>query len=184
VSSSTAIIPLIVTLVTPRTLCLDLERPHQLCGRQLTHLRSVTEKTIVHVINKIKSTILDVDNDWISRHMSFFKSIERITDTEIALSVQFSSDMYISSWLNFGADLCWGIPGTDLGKDSFAGRPEFIRRTYAPSDGGMIFLPRRRQTANDTEAPFEILVRLAQEDMMRLLNEEGGLMSWADVAID
>jgi hypothetical protein len=147
-------------------------------------LRSVTEKTIVHVIGKIKSTILAVDNDWISRHLSFFNGIDQITDTELALSIQFSSDIYISSWLNFGADLCWGIPGTDLGKLSLAGRPEFIRRTYAPSDGGMIFLPRRRQTSNDTEAPFEILVRLANEDMSRLLNEEAGLMSWADVAID
>lgn len=147
-------------------------------------MRSVTKETIIHVIKKIKSTILDVDNHWISRHMSFFKSIDRISDTEIALSVQFSSDMYISSWLNFGADFAWGIPGTDLHKDSLAGRPEFIRRTYAPSDGGMIFLPRRRQTTNNTEAPFEILVRLAEEDMERLLTEDGGLMSWADAAID
>jgi hypothetical protein len=116
--------------------------------------------------------------------LSFFKSIDRITDTEIALSIQFNSDIYMSSWINFGADLSWGIPGTDLGRNSLAGRPEFIRRTYGPSDGGMIFLPRRRQNSNDTEAPFEILVRLAEEDMMRLLNEEGGLMSWADVAID
>jgi hypothetical protein len=161
-----------------------LSNPFRLSERQLTNLRSVTEKTIVHVIKKIKSTILDVENAWISRHMSFFKGIDQITDTELALSIQFSSDMYISSWLNFGADLCWGIPGTDLGKDSLAGRPEFIRRTYAPSDGGMIFLPRRRQTANDTEAPFEILVRLADEDMSRLLNEVGGLMNWADLAID
>lgn len=119
-----------------------------------------------------------------SRHLTFFKSIEHITDTEVALALTFGSDIYISSWLNFGADLHWGIPGTDLGKDSLAGRPEFIRRSYGPGDGGMIFLPRRRQIANEKEAPFEILVRLADEDMTRVLNEEGGLSCWADAVIE
>ncbi|KAF2849025.1 trichothecene 3-O-acetyltransferas-like protein [Plenodomus tracheiphilus IPT5] len=147
-------------------------------------LCSVTQRTIIDVIRKIKSTILGVDNDWISRHLTFFKSIDRITDTECALALSFGADIYITSWLNFGADLRWGIPGTDLGEKSLNGRPEFIRRSYGPGDGGMIFLPRRRQPANDTEAPFEVLVRLAEEDMNRVLNEEGGLSSWADAAIE
>jgi len=116
--------------------------------------------------------------------LTFFNSIERITDTECALALTFGSDIYITSWLNFGADLHWGIPGTDLGEKSLAGRPEFIRRSYGPGDGGIIFLPRRRQTANDVEAPFEILVRLAEEDMGRVLSEEGGLSSWADAVIE
>ncbi|KAH7401570.1 trichothecene 3-O-acetyltransferase-like protein [Pyrenochaeta sp. MPI-SDFR-AT-0127] len=150
----------------------------------LTAEESVTQDTILHVIRKIKSTILNVNNDWISRHLSFFKSIERITDTECALALSFGSDIYITSWLNFGADFRWGIPGTDLRQDSLAGRPEFIRRSYGPGDGGMIFLPRRRQLANGIEAPFEILVRLAEEDMDRLLSEEGGLKSWADTVIE
>ncbi|KAG9186365.1 trichothecene 3-O-acetyltransferase [Alternaria panax] len=144
----------------------------------------VTKSTIVNVIKTIKSTILDVDDEWVNRHLTFFKSIEEITDTEVALALTFGSDIYISSWLNFGADLSWGIPGTDLGKDSLAGRPEFIRRSYGPGDGGMIFLPRRRQLANEQEAPFEILVRLAEEDMARVLNEEGGLNCWADAVIE
>lgn len=132
----------------------------------------------------MKNTILDVNNDWISRHLTFFKSIEQITDTECALALTFGSDIYITSWLNFGADLCWGIPGTDNGKDSLAGRPEFIRRSYGPGDGGMIFLPRRRQPVDGAEAPFEILVRLAEEDMERVLSEEGGLSTWADAIIE
>ncbi|KAI4616902.1 hypothetical protein J4E83_006484 [Alternaria metachromatica] len=150
----------------------------------LTKEDRVTKSTIINVINTIKSTILDVDDEWVNRHLTFFKSIEQITDTEVALALKFGSDIYISSWLNFGADISWGIPGTDLGKDSLAGRPEFIRRSYGPGDGGMIFLPRRRQTANQEEAPFEILVRLAEEDMTRVLEEEGGLSSWADAVIE
>ena len=146
--------------------------------------RSVTQHTILHVIRKIKGTILGVNNDWINRHLTFFKSIKQITDTECALALSFGSDIYITSWLNFGADFHWGIPGTDLGKESLAGRPEFIRRSYGPGDGGMIFLPRRRQLTNGVEAPFEILVRLNEEDMDRVLSEEGGLKDWADAVIE
>lgn len=116
--------------------------------------------------------------------MAFFKGIERIQDTECALALRFGPDIYITSWLNFAADLRWGIPGTDLDKNSLDGRPEFIRRLYNPSDGGMIFLPRRRMPVNGVEAPFEILVRLAEDDMDRLLNEEGGLKKYVDVVID
>lgn len=116
--------------------------------------------------------------------MAFFKSIERIRDTECALNLRFGSDIYITSWLNFAADLRWGIPGTDLDPESLDGRPEFIRRLYNPSDGGMIFLPRRRKPVKGAEAPFEILVRLAAEDMDRVLHEEGGLSIWADAVID
>ncbi|KAL6703240.1 hypothetical protein ACN47E_010102 [Coniothyrium glycines] len=144
----------------------------------------VTQDTIINVIRKVKNTILDVNNDWISRHLNFFKSIEQITDTECALALTFGSDIYITSWLNFGADFQWGIPGTDLDDNSLAGRPEFIRRSYGPGDGGMIFLPRRRQLVNGVEAPFEILVRLADEDMQRVLQEEAGLSSWAEAIIE
>jgi hypothetical protein len=152
--------------------------------KQANNCCSVTPQTILHVIKKIKSTIGKVNNDWIAKQMAFFKSIQRIRDTECALALRFGPDIYITSWLNFAADLRWGIPGTDLGTTSLDGRPEFIRRLYNPSDGGMIFLPRRRKPVNGVEAPFEILVRLAQEDMDRVLNEESGLKSWADAVID
>lgn len=144
----------------------------------------VTEKTVLQAIREIKATIGKVNNDWIARQMAFFKSIDRIRDTECALNLRFGSDIYITSWLNFAADLRWGIPGTDLDKESLDGRPEFIRRLYNPSDGGMIFLPRRRKPVNGVEAPFEILVRLAAEDMDRLLYEKGGLNEWANAVID
>lgn len=100
------------------------------------------------------------------------------------MALCFGPDIYITSWLNFGADFRWGIPGTDLDEASLAGRPEFIRRSYGPGDGGMIFLPRRRQPVNGTEAPFEILVRLAEEDMQRVLGEGNGLTSWAEAVIE
>ncbi|KAF2127142.1 trichothecene 3-O-acetyltransferas-like protein [Dothidotthia symphoricarpi CBS 119687] len=144
----------------------------------------VTNSTILHVIKKIKSTIAEVNNDWVTRHLTFFKSIEHIQDTECGLALFGGSDIYITSWLNFGADLRWCIPGTDCTQGGLEGRPEYVRRAYGPGDGGMIFLPRRREPTKGGEAPFEILVRLADEDMQRLLNEKGGLASWADAVIE
>jgi hypothetical protein len=45
----------------------------------------------------------------------------------------------------------------------------------------MIFLPRRRHIANGAEAPFEILVRLTEED--RVLKEDGGLCRWTEAVV-
>lgn len=83
--------------------------------------------------------------------------------------------------MNFGADYQWNIPGTDMANGSLEGRPEFIRRSYNPSDGGMMIMPRRRHLVNGKEAPYEVMVRLAKEDLTRLENEEGGLKKkWAE----
>lgn len=140
----------------------------------------VTEETIVRTVQEVRRTIAKVDNDWVSNHLGFFKSIGKITDTECGLAFKFGMDIYITSWMNFGADIQWGIPGTDLDEASLGGRPEFIRRSYGPSDGGMMIMPRRRHLANGEEAPYEVMVRLATVDMQRLLKEEGGLSTWAE----
>lgn len=56
---------------------------------------SVTDRTILRVIKKIKNTITGVNNDWIDRHFAFFKGVEEIKDTECALALKFGSDCYI-----------------------------------------------------------------------------------------
>jgi hypothetical protein len=119
-----------------------------------------------------------VNTDWVNQHLAFFKTIDPITDTECALRFSLGPDLYITSWQHFGAQLQWGIPGTA------SSHPEFIRRAYNPSDGGVNIMPRRRDPINGVDAPYEVVVRLATEDMERLLAEEGGLSSWAERVID
>lgn len=85
--------------------------------------------------------------------------------------------------MNFGADIQWGIPGTDLCARSLNGRPDFIRKTYGAADGGIMIMPRRRALVHGIEAPYEVMVRLAACDMDTLLNEAGGLKSWAESVI-
>jgi len=45
-------------------------------------------------------------------------------------------------------------------------------------------MPRRRDVTDGIDAPYEVVVRLAAEDMERVLAEEGGLSSWAERVID
>jgi hypothetical protein len=139
---------------------------------------SVTDKTIVDVVKEIRKTVHNADPQWVSRQLAFFKSIDQIGDTECALGFRFGRDIYVTSWMNFSADLQWNIPGTDLNEQSLHGRAEFIRRWHNPSDGGMMIMPRRRVLVNGKEAPYEILVRLAKVDLDTLKQEEGGLNEW------
>lgn len=139
----------------------------------------VTCATIIPAIKEINRTISSVNNTWVQRHLGYFASNKKITNTEIKLRFHRGPDLYITSWMYFGAEFEWDIPGT-------ASRsPEYIRRTHSPSDGGMIIMPRKRTVREDgSEAPYEVLIRLASEDMERLLAEEGGLASWADRIIE
>jgi hypothetical protein len=119
----------------------------------------------------------------VQNHLAFFKSIEQIKDTECALGFRFGRDIYITSWMNFAADIQWNIPGTDLDASSLNGRADYIRRSYGPADGGMMIMPRRRSLVNGVEAPYEVMVRLAQVDMNALLDEEGGVRDWYERVI-
>ncbi|CAI6337980.1 unnamed protein product [Periconia digitata] len=144
----------------------------------------VTERTVVQTIRKIQQTINKVNEDWVLQHLAFFNSIEKIEDTECALGFKFGLDIYITSWMNFGGDIEWGIPGTDLSNHGLHGRPDYIRRTYGPSDGGMMIMPRRRRQVNGEDAPYEVMIRLASEDMETLTKDEGGLPWWAERIIE
>lgn len=134
----------------------------------------ITDKTILSTALEINRVIRLCENDWVLRHLAFFKAKTPIADTEPAIKFRFGPDIYITSWMNFGADHKWNIPGTTMEQ------PEFIRRPTNPSDGGIIILPRRRALVDGKEAPYEIMIRLATEDMQRLESEEGGLSSWAE----
>lgn len=131
--------------------------------------------TIVPAIQAVSGAISNATNTWAQRHLAYFQSISRISNTETSLQFNRGPDLYITSWMHFGAEYEWDIPGTT------SKSPEYIRRTHNPSDGGIIIMPRRRETSTcGKEAPYEVLIRLASEDMERLVNEEGGLASWSD----
>ncbi|KAF2258346.1 hypothetical protein CC78DRAFT_572585 [Lojkania enalia] len=136
---------------------------------------SVTDKTIIRAIQSIDRSIAKVDEAWIHDHFAYLASLGPIVDTELAMRFRFGPDMYMTSWTNFEAYEDWNIPGTATPA------PEFFRRSHSEIDGGIVFLPRKPNANVDgTEPPYEILIRIAEVDMKRLIDEEGGLATWAE----
>ncbi|KAF2185590.1 hypothetical protein K469DRAFT_726702 [Zopfia rhizophila CBS 207.26] len=133
----------------------------------------VTNTTLIPVIQSINTSISNVDNEWVKDHLSFFSTVPKFDDVSLGLHFSFGTDLFITSWMNFGAEHEWDIPGTTSRK------PEFIRKPHSAEDGGVLIMPRRYEE----DAPYEVLIQLANEDMARLLNEVGGLTEWADKVV-
>ncbi|KAF2471714.1 trichothecene 3-O-acetyltransferas-like protein [Lindgomyces ingoldianus] len=138
----------------------------------------VSDKTIIPAVECVNASISGVDNEWVNRHLAFFNAQENLSEIKLALRFKFASDMFITSWMNFGAEHEWCIPGAATRS------PEFIRKPHSVEDGGIIIMPRRRGVFDGIEAPYEVLVQLAGDDMERLLNEEGGLATWAEHIVE
>ncbi|KAK1985024.1 transferase family-domain-containing protein [Colletotrichum cereale] len=73
-----------------------------------------------------------------------------------------------SVWLHMGADVDFGIPGT-------GGVADYVRKTWSKNEGSMNIMQRRGVTKGD--APWEVLLSLREEDMLRLC-EPAELGAW------
>ncbi|KAF2736447.1 hypothetical protein EJ04DRAFT_489965 [Polyplosphaeria fusca] len=131
----------------------------------------VTEKTIIAAIQAIAHSIAKIDEAWIDRHLRFLRPRGPITDTELHMKHRFGPDLYMTSWMNQQVYEEWNIPGAGTS------RPTYFRRAHSEIDGGIVFMPRR-----GVNGPYEILVRIAQQDMDALVAEERGLASWCATA--
>ncbi|KAK0612074.1 hypothetical protein B0T14DRAFT_571909 [Immersiella caudata] len=69
-----------------------------------------------------------------------------------------------SVWVNTGADIEFGIPGTGGGK------PEWARKTYSANEGNLNVLPRKGGTRGS--ADWEILLVLREDAMNKLMGEK------------
>ncbi|OCL13701.1 hypothetical protein AOQ84DRAFT_412899 [Glonium stellatum] len=134
----------------------------------------VTAKTLAPAAQAIRRAVSVVDDTWVRTRLAFFASLEDVRGLRPNINFSFGSDIMLTSWREFGADLDWSIPGTA------SRQPEFIRKPFSAEDGGNIIMPRRRLIRDgEEEAPYEVLMQLAKLDMDALMAEEGGLMSWA-----
>lgn len=70
-----------------------------------------------------------------------------------------------------GSRAKWCIPGTNTAVS------DAVRKPWSTDEGGNIVLPRR---GGGGDAPFEVLIQLVDEDMVRLEGMEGGLMEWVE----
>ncbi|KAF2709392.1 hypothetical protein K504DRAFT_273448 [Pleomassaria siparia CBS 279.74] len=146
---------------------------------ELTAQDQDNNEIMIRAVKEVQEAVARVDDDWVNDHVSFFHSIEPITNTEIALQFRFGPDLYITSWMHAGIlTREWDIPGTS------SAVPEYFRRVYGLSDGALNIMPRRSSPHGRPQDPYEVSLRLATEDMDRVLEEKGGLASWAERVID
>ncbi|KAF1848112.1 uncharacterized protein K460DRAFT_276289 [Cucurbitaria berberidis CBS 394.84] len=117
----------------------------------------------------ISHSLQSIDRAWVTNRLAYIaSSAPPLIDTH-ELTFSNGPDLYITSWEHMGADCEWDIPGTGSAK------PTALRRAAWVSEGGIVVLPRQQ----DGDAPYEVLVSLAEEDMMRLQKgmQDGGWLT-------
>ena len=96
-----------------------------------------------------------------------------------AIRSTFGPDVFMTSWQEMGSNANFGIHGTmddtlEGLRSHEPGMPTFMRKPgCAPTDGGIILLPRRKLSKVQDDAPFEVMVQLRGDHMECLLGEEG-----------
>ncbi|KAF2111290.1 hypothetical protein BDV96DRAFT_500069 [Lophiotrema nucula] len=124
-----------------------------------------TDCSMLEAVRTISATLSELDRDWMLKRISYLSAVPDPRRLGYAFSTVNSPHFFVNDWQALGADTHWDIPGTT------SSQPEFIRRPYSEGEGGAfgIILPRRR--SNGAQSNYEVLVRLAEEDMARFENE-------------
>ena len=156
-----------------------------------TIARNFTKVTVkdhkdFHMLTKLASilrkSINDVDTTYVQERLSFMANIlPKAHLVRWNFRNYFGPDFFCTSWVNFGADTIWGIPGT-LSK-----HPTSLRKPYCPDDGSSVVLPRRKEIPDKSgknravKPPYEIWVQLRQDHLENLCAKDS-LGGWADRA--
>ncbi|KAI9663013.1 MAG: hypothetical protein M1821_008060 [Bathelium mastoideum] len=135
---------------------------------------------LAHLVQLLRQSVNNVDAPYIQERLSFMlTALPKCHLVRWNFHNYFGPDFFCTSWINFGADTKWAIPGT------LSEYPTFLRKPYVPDDGSSVVLPRRKDVphAEDktrtVKPPYEIWVQL-REDHLRNLCEADSLGGWAD----
>ncbi|KAK7517771.1 transferase family-domain-containing protein [Phyllosticta citriasiana] len=125
-----------------------------------------TVAVIANAALNIRNTVQAVDKAFTQQRLDLWSSLQDPSSTLHAFWRALDmaeAGIFLSSWVSFGADVDFGIPGTTTG------RAQWIRKTRSASEGACNILPRKLGTKGD--ADWEVLVQLRIEDMERLCEE-------------
>jgi hypothetical protein len=141
-------------------LVLSTKVPYRLsAASSLSSTRGITTEDLLPPALQISASIGSINKEWVLDR--FAEQVHYSVPDTAGTMYEKGPDLYITSWLQLGADCEWRIPGTTSSK------PTAIRRAAWKSEGGIVVLPRR----NQGDAPFEVLVSLTEDDVKGL--EEG-----------
>lgn len=141
---------------------------------------------LAKLVKTLRQSINNVNEAYIQDRLSFMATmLPRCHLIKWNFRNYFGPDFFCTSWVDFGADTEWGIPGT-LSK-----YPTYLRKPYVPDDGSSVVLPRikgeKKNKGHKNElpewivppGPYEVWVQL-REDHLQKLCEKNGLGGWAD----
>ncbi|KAK8233896.1 transferase family-domain-containing protein [Phyllosticta capitalensis] len=122
--------------------------------------------TVAKAALNIRAAIQEVDKDYAQQRLDLWASLQDPSSTLHAFWRALDmpdTGIFLSSWVNFGADVDFAIPGTTTGC------AQYVRKPWSASEGACNILPRKGGTKGD--ADWEVLVQLSVEDMERLCVE-------------
>ncbi|KAK8177699.1 transferase family-domain-containing protein [Phyllosticta citrichinensis] len=125
-----------------------------------------TVAVIASAALRIRNAIQSVDKAFAQQRLDLWASLQDPSSTLHAFWRALDmgdTGIFLSSWVSFGADVDFSIPGTTTGC------AQWIRKTRSASEGACNILPRKLGTKGD--ADWEVLVQLSVEDMERLCEE-------------
>jgi len=119
----------------------------------------------------MKATIAEASPEWLEERLRYFSSFPDPSQVFTGTFFANTACMFVTSWQHLGADLVWGIPGTNAdGRASALRKPSYLSE-------GMRILPRR----DEEDADYQMLVIYEEGDMGRLIE---GLGDYADRVIE
>lgn len=145
-------------------------RTHRLHGRTRTSIPALARAALA-----IRRAISDVDGAFVQRRIDAWSGLADPRELLATLGAKKmdlkESGVFVTSWVGFGADVEWCIPGV-----SAAGmKAEWVRKPWCEGEGGVNVMPRRGGTGGGEE-DWEVLVRLGERDMERFLEVLGGVV--------
>ena len=120
----------------------------------------ISPATIAHAAARIRAALAAVDDAYVKQRLCVFSRLADPTHVPRAYKAALdmpSTGLDLSSWLDQGADVDFGIPGCD------PPAPQWVRKTFSAHEGVVNILPRKGGSRGG-EA-WEVLLGLSADDM-------------------
>ncbi|KAB2569537.1 hypothetical protein DBV05_g11789 [Lasiodiplodia theobromae] len=148
-----------------------------------THRTHASTRTSIPALARaalaIRRAISVVDGGFVQRRVEAWSGLEDPRQLLATLGAKMDlkeSGVFVTSWVGFGADVEWSIPGVQSAAAAGGMKAEWVRKPWCEGEGGGVNVMPRRGGTRGGEEDWELLVRLGERDMERFLEVLGGVV--------